>query len=104
MEQERKTNMKKKGKPATTETMSKPSHAVLESKLIENLPILSRSMTFSRMLQMDKSAISIIRKWPWFFPPLCHRKDQALLTDTEKARYICAFNMVNNDGTLGQLV
>jgi len=71
---------------------------------MENLPILSRSMTFSKMLQMDKSAASIIRKWPWFFPPLCHRKDQASLTDIEKSRYICAFYMVNNDGTLGQLV
>lgn len=75
-----------------------------ELRLMENLPILSRSMTFSKMLQMDKSAASIIRKWHWFFPPLCHRKDQASLTDVEKSRYICAFNMVNNDGTLGQLV
>jgi tyrosinase len=96
--------MKKRSKPVTTETMSMSSHASLESKVIENLPMLARSMTFSRMLQMDKSAASIIKKWPWFFPPLCRRKDQALLTDTEKARYICAFNMVNNDGTLGQLV
>jgi tyrosinase len=76
----------------------------MEQMVMENLPILSRSMTFSKMLQMDKSAASIIRKWHWFFPPLCNRKDQASLTDTEKSRYICAFYMVNNDGTLGQLV
>jgi hypothetical protein len=25
-------------------------------------------------------------------------------TDTEKSRYICAFNMINSDGTLGELV
>jgi len=56
------------------------------------------------MLQMDKSLASIIRKWEWFFPAVCNRKDQATLTDTEKQRYICAFNMVNNDGTLGQMV
>ena len=76
----------------------------LDELLLANLPVLSRSMTFSKMLQMDKSVISIIRKWPWFFPPLCNRKDQASLTDTEKSRYICAFNMINSDGTLGQLV
>jgi tyrosinase len=76
----------------------------LEELLLANLPILSRSMTFSKMLQMDKSAASIIRKWPWFFPLLCNRKDQGALTDIEKSRYICAFNMINSDGTLGKLV
>jgi len=76
----------------------------MESKVIENLPMLARSMTFSKMLQMDSSMASIVRKWPWFFPPLCRRKDQALMSDVEKARYICAFNMINNDGTLGYLV
>ena len=84
--------------------MSKQPHRNMEQMIMENLPILSRSMTFSKMLQMDKLAASIIRKWPWFFPPLCHRKDQASLTDIEKSRYICAFYMVNNDGTRGQLV
>jgi tyrosinase len=76
----------------------------LEAFVLANLPVLQRSMTFSKMLQMDKSATSMIKKWPWFFPPLCNRKDQASLTDTEKSRYICAFNMANSDGTLGQLV
>jgi tyrosinase len=88
----------------TRHKISKQTHRDLEQMIMENLPILSRSMTFSKMLQMDKLAASIIRKWPWFFPPLCHRKDQASLTDIEKSRYICAFYMVNNDGTLGQLV
>jgi tyrosinase len=88
----------------THRKVSKQPHRHMEQMIMENFPILARSMTFSKMLQMDKSAASIIRKWPWFFPPLCHRKDQASLTDTEKSRYICAFNMVNNDGTLGQLV
>ena len=88
----------------TRDEMSKQPHCDLEQMIVENLPILSRSMTFSKMLQMDKSAAAVIRKWPWFFRPLCHRKDQASLTEIEKSRYICAFNMVNNDGTLGQLV
>lgn len=93
-----------KKKKGNTEKMSNQSHHGMEDKVLENLPILSRSMTFASMLQMEKSAASLIRKWHWFFPPLCHRKDQATLTDVEKSRYICAFAMVNNDGTLGQLV
>jgi hypothetical protein len=84
----------------TRRKVSKQPHRDMEQMIMENLPILSRSMTFSKMLQLDKSAVSIIRKWPWFFPPLCHRKDQASLTDIEKSRYICAFYMVNNDGAV----
>lgn len=79
-------------------------HMKMEEKLRENLPFLPRSMTFAKMLEMDKSVASIIKKWHWFFPKICKRKDQALLTEIEKSRYICAFNMINNDGTLGQLV
>jgi tyrosinase len=82
--------------------MNTPS--VLEDLLAQNLPFLTRSMTFAKMLQMDKANAAIIRKWPWFFPSLCHRKDQAALTENEKSRFLCAFNMVNADGTLGQLV
>ena len=58
----------------------------LDEKILENLPILRNSMTFSKMLQMDTSVASLISKWHWFFPPVCQRKDQALLTDIEKAR------------------
>jgi len=92
------TKSKNKGKSKTAE------HIEIDKKLRENLPFLSRSMTFAKMLEMDKSVASIIKKWYWFFPRICKRKDQALLTGTEKSRYICAFNMVNNDGALGQLV
>ncbi len=76
----------------------------LEELLMTNLPILRNTMTFAKMLRMDKSNASMISKLPWLFPPICTRKCQAALTDTEKQRYICAFNMVNNDGTLGQMV
>jgi len=89
---------------ASKEKVAMHSKRNLEQLVMENLPLLTRSMTFSKMLEMDKAAVSQISKWPWFFPSICHRKDQATLTDTEKTRYLCAFNMVNNDGTLGQLV
>jgi tyrosinase len=70
--------------------------------LLRNLPALSRTMTFSQML--EAKSIPNWKELTWLFPALCRRKDQADLTDCEKERYICAFNMLNNDGTLGALV
>jgi len=75
-----------------------------EDLLLRNLPALSRSMTFAKMVKANLKAIPNFKELGWLFQTLCHRKDQAALTATERNRYICAFNMINNDGTLGQLV
>src|SRR5678809_54835 len=72
--------------------------------LQRNLPALARSMTFASMVKDNSQFLRIVKDLKWLFPPVCHRKDQAVLTETERSRYICAFNMINNDGTLGQLV
>lgn len=72
--------------------------------LERNLPIIARSMTFSRMVKTNKDFLSQFKDLDWLFPAICRRKDQAAMTETEKSRYICAFNMINNDGTLGELV
>ena len=72
--------------------------------LLRNLPILSRSMTFAKMVKANLKVLPNHKDLAWLFPPVCKRKDQSALTATEKARYICAFNMVNNDGTLGHFV
>ncbi len=93
-----------KSKKRPLEKMDMKPNRNIESLLAENLPNQMRSMTFSKMIQMDKSAAILMRKWPWFFPPVSIRKDQSELTDTEKSRFLCAFNMINNDGTLGKLV
>jgi tyrosinase len=84
--------------------MPKHSEAVKRELLERNLPVLARSMTFAKMVQANTKFSHIVKDLGWLFPPVCHRKDQAALTETEKSRYICAFNMINNDGTLGQLV
>jgi tyrosinase len=84
-----------------TEPHGEHSHSSLVER---NLPVLSRSMTFARMVQADSAFLRGRKDLEWLFPPICHRKDQAALTDTEKSRYICAFNMINSDGTLGELV
>jgi tyrosinase len=75
-----------------------------DEMVMRNLPVLAQSMTFASMLRPNLKLIPNFRELTWLFPPLCHRKDHTTLTDTEKSRYICAFNMLNNDGTLGQLV
>src|SRR5437763_3454168 len=84
--------------------MSQHNEVTKHELLERNLPVLSRSMTFSKMVQDNHHFQHILRDLTWLFPPMCHRKDQAALTEAEKSRYICAFNMINNDGTLGQLV
>ena len=82
-----------------------PHSQTMKGELLErNLPVLARSMTFAKMVQANTDFRHVIKDLGWLFPPLCHRKDQAALTETEKSRYICAFNMINNDGTLGQFV
>ncbi|HET6157168.1 MAG TPA: tyrosinase family protein [Dongiaceae bacterium] len=74
------------------------------SLLERNLPVLARSMTFSRMVKANSAFLREFKDLDWLFPLLCRRKDQASMSECEKSRFICAFNMINNDGTLGELV
>jgi len=94
-------------KSRTTRT-APTSHAGMEMSgdalLERNLPQLSRSMTFAKMVLANTRAIPNFKDLGWLFPRVCHRRDQASLTDTERSRYLCAFELINNDGTLGQLV
>lgn len=50
-----------------------------EALLQRNLPILAQSMTFSKMV--ERKALVNLKDLVWLFPPLCHRKDQAALTE-----------------------
>lgn len=76
----------------------------MEMQVLErNLPALAQSMTFSKMVEENIRFLNL-KDLLWLFPPVCHRKDEASLTDNERQRYLCAFQMINNDGTLGQLV
>jgi len=75
-----------------------------EMLLMQNLPGRWRQMSFPEMVRMSSIFKEISKNLKWLFPPICYRKDQASLTEIERSRYICAFNMINNDGTLGELV
>ena len=79
-------------------------HGEHDDLVKRNLPILSSSMTFAKMLLESEIDKALIKNLGWLLQPKCHRKDQAAMTQIERQRYICAFNMINNDGTLGQLV
>ncbi len=101
---------RKKAASARRTTRKKPTpveHGMREDAhelvLERNLPILARSMTFAKMVQANRRFLNI-KDLEWLFPRLCRRKDQSTLTANERSRYLCAFDMVNADGTLGQLV
>ncbi len=96
-------------KPRKRETAAMPmgEHGMRggHASLVErNLPSLADSMTFAKMIRPNLRFLPHIRDLRWLFQDLCDRKDQATLTDIEKSRYLCAFEMINNDGTLGKLV
>src|SRR5262245_11040003 len=80
------------------------NEAAAMALLERNLPVLSRSMTFGRMVKDNPAFRVALKDLRWLFPLLCQRKDQAAMSDTERSRYLCAFSMINSDGTLGQLV
>jgi len=92
------------GKPTEPDHNGKHDHSHGDERLLRSLPTLATSMTFATMVRANIRAIPNWRDLAWLFPVLCHRKDQATLTDTERSRFICAFNMIEADGTLGQLV
>ena len=71
--------------------------------LIRNLASVPSHMTFPEML-LEQARASKFKLPDWLFQRVCCRKSQAALTNIEQQRYICAFNMINADGTLGQLV
>ena len=95
----RKQNKKNEPTKATSFTAE-----MNEMLLMQNLPGRWQPMSFGEMIETSSIFKEISKNLKWLFPPICNRKDQAALTDIERERYICAFTMVNNDGTLGQLV
>jgi tyrosinase len=62
-------------------------------------------MTFANMLKFDPRVRARLKlpDWLHFLLPYA-RKDQATLTPTQQERFLCAFNVINANGTLGALV
>jgi len=81
--------------PDQTESMAKmPAHEMF----------MTDKSTFSEMLRLDAKFRRILKLPHWLFPDIRHRKDQASLSAMEQERFLCAFNMINANGTLGTLV
>jgi tyrosinase len=96
--------MPKQSQKAAVAMQHGEAQEVVTSLLARNLPLISRSMTFAKMARANSRFIPNLKDLHWLFPSVCSRKDQAALTEVERSRYLCAFNMINSDGTLGQLV
>ncbi len=60
--------------------------------------------SFADMLRFQPDVRRRLKLPPWlqFILPYS-RKDQATLTDVERERFLCAFNVLKNNGTLGAL-
>src|SRR5262249_7369949 len=69
------------------------------------LTMAMTSLTFAGELKMMPLPLRRQLKLPpWLFGLLTERKDQASLTDTKRERFLCAFNVLNQNGTFGPLV
>lgn len=61
--------------------------------------------TFANHLSMSATALQRLKLPPWLlFPAVSNRRDQAKLSDSEKQRFLCAFDVLNQTGVLGQFV
>ncbi len=47
----------------------------MDDLVTRNLPVLQRSMTFAKMI--DLKSLPNLKDLGWLFPAKCHRKDQA---------------------------
>lgn len=62
-------------------------------------------VSFVQMIRMlSEEILELIEVPPSWFPLVYDRKDQAALSNIEQERFLCAFNTLAANGTLGQLV
>ena len=100
---------KKRPKPAknTPAGMGHPNdHDHTGINMPATLQFDQNFQTFANHLSMLSPSIREIIKFPWWllFPATYERKDQAKLSENERQRFLCAFNILNQNGNLGQFV
>jgi len=71
---------------------------------MSSMRVEPHAMTFADMLRAEPVFRARLKLPPWlqFLLPY-PRRDQAALTPNEHQRFLCAFNVVNSNGTLGAL-
>lgn len=68
-------------------------------------PMVEQPMdSFAEMIEMLDPRILERLKLPNWFPKLHRRKDEAALKKNERERFLCAYETLINNGTLGQYV
>src|SRR5438093_2202197 len=85
----------------STRTLVKERERLRLSSLTE----MTRMRTFAEMLREDREIIEALEfpVWLKFLLPY-ERRDQATLTPSEQSRFLCAYDVINANGTLGKLV
>ena len=97
----RKTQSKKSKGTKSHAGTNKPMH----NQDAKHEAMLASAMTFAEMLQAQPAIRRQLKLPPWLAFKLPYaRKDQASLTENERQRFLCAFNVINSNGTLGALV
>jgi len=95
---------RKKNDSGQKDKKSKPSRLRPQrpaEEMLMNLPILS----FADMLKLQPDIRRLLKLPPWLsFKLPYERKGQANLTAVEQQRFLCAFNTLKENGTLGTLV
>lgn len=84
----------------------KPSAKSAHAMAMPALHVEADLETFAgHLLMMPREVRAILKLPPWlsFLLPY-ERRDQAKMTATERSRFLCAFDVINANGTLGQFV
>jgi tyrosinase len=75
------------------------------ARRMRSRPMVEEPMdSFAEMLRMLDPKILEHLKLPHWFPLVYERKDQGALTETERERFLCAYETLIGNGTLGQYV
>jgi tyrosinase len=96
--------MNRKSKSNTEKSHTKDKHKD-KHKDDHQIEAAAHAMTFAEMLRLQPEVRRRLKLPPWLtFKLPYERKDQAVLTEVEQERFLCAFNVINSNGVLGQLV
>src|SRR5438270_10583007 len=95
-------SMRNAAAPTATAAVMQPMPGMNSQSLLRFDPNFE---TFANHLSMSTAVIQRMKFPPWLLFPLVYtRKDQAKLPDSEKQRFLCAFDVLNQNGVLGQFV
>jgi tyrosinase len=100
--------MKAKGSSAVAAASTHPDEMTMEARSMGRSSHETCDLNAVNFAGELKKLSPALRKRlnlpPWLFGLFNQRKDQATLTDTARGRFLCALNVLNQNGVFGQLV